>query len=310
MLAKIVATRRSSADQLRGWLSYRLTAPMAAPSASIGMPATAWIPVVLAAIDVVRPAFAGVSRGDVRHRHWGCRCDSVDARALLPVLLHTLEGGNRFNGGGDEALLAVVNQRHARSGQVEHLSHLFGQVMENVTDAVTACEGGGEPLQAVEKCVGIGHSTSPFVGATRAHVHAIRTQPQSRRDHPRTASESAVGRKSLRLIGLHNSRPCGAVAVRAGPSGGQRASSDARAWASPDAASASADAGLVDFYSVWRRVQRPGGTAVAHHSDRGPQVSNIRMAPAAPCAGELSGQRGQMPDPLVVPFAVGGRGRP
>ena len=77
------------------------------------------------------------------------------------LLLHTLEAGDRFDGGGDEALLAVVNQRHARSGQVEHLSHLFGQVVENVTDAVTAREGGGEPLQAVEKCVGIGHNTSP-----------------------------------------------------------------------------------------------------------------------------------------------------
>jgi hypothetical protein len=91
---------------------------------------------------------------------------SVDAWAFLPVLLHALKVCDRLHGGGDEALLAVVNQRHARSGQAEHLGHLFGEVMENVTDAVTAGECRREPFQAVEKCLGIGHNTSPFVGAT------------------------------------------------------------------------------------------------------------------------------------------------
>ena len=91
------------------------------------------------------------------------------------MLLNTLKGGDRFNGGGDEALLSVVDQRHAGTGQLENLGHLEGQVMENVTDAVTACEGGRESLQAVEKCVGIGHNTSRFRGRDRAHVHAIRS---------------------------------------------------------------------------------------------------------------------------------------
>jgi hypothetical protein len=38
---------------------------------------------------------AGICGGYVRHPHWACRCNSVDARASLPLLLHTLDAGDR-----------------------------------------------------------------------------------------------------------------------------------------------------------------------------------------------------------------------
>src|SRR4051794_34484120 len=120
MLAKIVATRRSSADQLRVWLSYRLTAPIAAPSASMGIPATAWIPAVLAAM-VYSGQRSLASPAAMSWTVTGC----VDATASMhgPFCQFSCtrsRGGDRLNGGGDESLLAVVDQRHARSGQGEN----------------------------------------------------------------------------------------------------------------------------------------------------------------------------------------------
>jgi len=88
--------------------------------------------------------------------------------APLPLFLHTLEGGDRFNGGGGEALLAVVDQRHAggpclaaRPVQEPHQGRRFDQHTGQLDSPRMAGQDwhrlavGEQPLDAVGRC-GVG----------------------------------------------------------------------------------------------------------------------------------------------------------
>ena len=81
---------------------------------------------------------------------------------------------------------AVMNQRYTRPPRVEHVGYLFGQVIANVTDAVAAGEGGGEPLQAVEKCSGWGTTRHLSWARPSTPSPSCRMRSFSRHDDRRT----------------------------------------------------------------------------------------------------------------------------